>query len=53
MMNPDGSEMKRFNLLDDGGEKHNLINANPEKAATMRRPLDGWWRDLRRVYRNV
>jgi arylsulfatase A-like enzyme len=53
MMNPDGSEMKLFNLLDDSGEKHNLINANPEKAATMRRQLDDWWRDLRRVYRNV
>ena len=53
MMNPDGSEMKLFNLLDDSGEKHNLINANPEKAAAMRRQLDGWWRDMRRVYRNV
>jgi arylsulfatase A-like enzyme len=51
MMNPDGSGMKLFNLLDDCGEKHNLINASPEKAAAMRRQLDGWWSDMRRGYR--
>ena len=51
LMNPDGSELKLFNLVEDEGETTNLAASHPEKVNAMKAQLSAWWKEMDRYYR--
>lgn len=53
LCNPDGSELRLFNLSDDIGEQSNVAGASPEVVARMKPSLDAWWNEMNTNYDNV
>ena len=50
LVNPDGSELKLFNLVEDPGESNNLAQKNAKRAQELKKKLIAWWDEIKQVY---
>ncbi len=50
MMNPDGTDLKLFNLSDDIGESSNLAGKRQKVVGRMRPQLEAWWAEMSAYY---
>ena len=50
LMNPDGSELKLFNLRQDIGESKNVVETYPDIVRMMRPQLEAWWQEMNAYY---
>lgn len=46
LTNPDGSESRLFNLVDDPGEQANVLEHEPKRAANLYAKLRSWAREM-------
>ncbi len=51
LMNPDGSDLKLFNLKNDPSESTNLAKKNSGKVQAMKPALASWWSEMDQYYR--
>ncbi len=50
LLNPDGSELKMFDLLNDQGEKHDIAAGNQVLVDAMKKQLLDWWKEMNSYY---
>ena len=50
LCNPDGSDIKLYDLKSDVGERDNVADHQPEVVAELRTKLLGWWKEMNAYY---
>jgi uncharacterized sulfatase len=53
LCNPDGSELKLFNLHNDIGEVRNLAEVDPKRVSQLKAKLMRWWEEMDAYYDEV
>ena len=53
LCNPDGSQLKLFDLSKDIGEQHNVAASHPNVTAKLKSRLLAWWKEMDAYYADI